>query len=85
MYCGLEALETTDYKLEEETEQTPLFHTDFTAVSEAQRKTHSKQLIYLKGCGCPLKVNLIMMEPHCGLHRKLLLKTERENIKTYFT
>lgn len=34
-------LETTDYKLEEENEKIPLFHIDFAAVVDAQRKTHS--------------------------------------------
>lgn len=56
LYWGLEALETTDYKLEEESEKNPLFYIDFAAVTEAQRKTHSKRLIYVKGCGSSLKV-----------------------------
>lgn len=41
LYWGLEALETTDSKLEEKSEKIPLFHVGFGAVSEAQRKTHS--------------------------------------------
>lgn len=80
-----QALETTDYKLEEESEKIPLFHVDFAAVTEAQRETHSKQLIYLKGCGSPLKLKSIMIEYQCGHYRKLLHTTEPENIKTYVT
>ncbi len=85
LYWGLRHLKLLTIHWRRRVRKVPLFHIDFAAVTEAQRKTHSKQLIYLKGCGSPLKLKLIMIELQCGHHRKLLYKTELENIKTYVT
>lgn len=38
----LEALRATDYNLKRESEKVALFHVDFIAVSEAQRKPHCR-------------------------------------------